>query len=61
MTKMKYICHAVIKGILVEDSFVAVSTKQAWYFFAKKHGFSMYDFKVIGMTPVFEQMKMQFN
>lgn len=45
-----YTCHAVIKEILVEDNILAVSTKQAWYKFGKKHGFTMYDFKVIGIN-----------
>lgn len=42
------VCQAVVKGILVEDTILATSTKQAWYKFGKKHGFAMYDFKVIG-------------
>ena len=49
---IEYTCHAVVKGMLVEDKFNAVSAKQAWYFFCKKYSFSNRDFKVIGEKPV---------
>lgn len=41
----KYIVSAVIKGQLVEDTFFAVSKKQAWYYLGNKYGFAMRDFK----------------
>lgn len=49
MNYRDYTCHAVIKEILVEDTVLAVSTEQARYKFGRKHGFAMYDFKVIGI------------
>lgn len=48
----KYICHAVVKGILVEEKVIATSIKQAWYKYCCKNGFAIYDFKTIGEETI---------
>lgn len=48
----KYYVSAVVKDRLCEDNFVAVSERQAWYLFGKKHSFAMRDFKVLGIKPI---------
>lgn len=47
-----YIVSAVVNDRYCVDMVQAVSEKQAWYKFAKKYGFRMRDFKVMGKTPV---------
>lgn len=51
-----YYISAVIKGRYVEDKLFAVSSKQALYFFRKKHGFACRDLKIIGTDPYNEQL-----
>lgn len=43
-----FIISGVIRDFLIEDEFRAVSERQAFYFFCKKHGFNAKDIKVIG-------------
>lgn len=40
-----FIVSGVVKGKLYEDTFDAVSLKQARFYFGKKYGFSIRDFK----------------
>nr|DAU23732.1 MAG TPA: hypothetical protein [Caudoviricetes sp.] len=47
-----YTCSALVNDRYCEDTVQAVSEKQAWYKFAKKYGFRMRNFTVIGKTPV---------
>lgn len=41
----KYVLSGVIKGQLVLDTFYAKSLRQAWFYFGRKHGFAIRDFK----------------
>lgn len=52
MMRKYYYTSAVIKGQYCEDKILAYSAKQAWYFFCKKYGFAIRDFKIIGMEEV---------
>ena len=52
LEKTQYIVSAVVKGHYCEDSVYAYTDRQAWYFFAKKHGFAMRDFKILGKLAV---------
>ena len=45
MFRIKFVVSGVIKGQLHEDTFYAVSLKQAWFYFGKKYGFGIRDFK----------------
>lgn len=47
-----YTCSALVNDRYCEDTVQAVSEKQAWYKFAKKYGFKMRNFVVMGQTPV---------
>ena len=47
ITIKKYIVSALINERRIIDTFFAKSKKQAWYFFAKRHGYKMYDFTVL--------------
>lgn len=55
--KIEFTCHAVVKGILVEDKIIASSIKQARYKYCNKHGYAIYDFKTIGQRSIIEQLK----
>lgn len=47
-----YTVSAVINDRYCEDTVQAVSDRQAWFKFAKKYGFKMRNFVVMGQTPV---------
>lgn len=56
---VNYICSAIINDRYCEDTVQAVSDKQAWYKFAKKYGFRMRNFTVMGKTPVTVQASVE--
>jgi len=56
---VNYICSAIINDRYCEDTVQAVSDKQAWYKFAKKYGFRMRNFTVMGKTPVAVQASVE--
>jgi hypothetical protein len=45
MFRIKYVVSGLVKEQLYEDTFYAVSLRQAWYYFGKKYGFNIRDFK----------------
>lgn len=45
---LDFVVSGLKRGCLIEDEFRAVSERQAFYFFCKKHGFNIRDIKVIG-------------
>lgn len=55
--QIRFYVSAVQNGRVIEDSFVASTSKQAWYKFGKKYGFNMYGFTVLGQFPIKEQLK----
>lgn len=61
---LNYVCSAIINDRYCEDTVQAVSEKQAWFKFAKKYGFRMRNFTVMGKTPVTGQAlceQLKFN
>lgn len=52
MTQYIYAVSAVVRDMLYTDNIIAVSDKQAWYFFSKKYGFKHRDFKILNKTKV---------
>lgn len=54
-----YTCSAIVNNNYCEDTVQAVSEKQAWYKFAKKYGFRMRNFTVMGKTPVAGQASVE--
>lgn len=52
MNEYIYTVSAVVRDMLCTDEVQAVSDKQAWFFFSKKHGFKHRDFKIINKTKV---------
>lgn len=47
MKKQIYFVRAVVKDRICEDKFVAISNKQAWYYFGCKYSFAMRDFTIL--------------
>lgn len=52
MTQYTYTVSAVVRDMLYVDNIIAVSDKQAWYFFSTKYGFKHRDFKILNKTIV---------
>lgn len=52
MTQYTYTVSAVVRDMLYVDNIIAVSDKQAWYFFSVKYGFKHRDFKILNKTIV---------
>ena len=52
MTQYTYTVSAVVRDMLYVDNIIAVSDKQAWYFFSMKYGFKHRDFKILNKTIV---------
>ena len=62
MKQYTYTVSAVVRDMLCTDEVQAVSDKQAWFFFCKKYGFKIRDFKIINKTKVFNPVEqLSFN
>ena len=62
MTQYTYTVSAVVRDMLYVDNIIAVSDKQAWYFFSMKYGFKHRDFKILNKTIVHSSIEqLSFN